>query len=192
MKKLTLLCSLLISNLAFSQGQQEIDLQLTFEATPPMPWIVGQEGEGRLRVTNLSSVLHARPIVEFFDYEPDPAEDVFQTISPIPGLPLCSPLSECEQFAQLCLDFGIVPPGGFRDCGVRIRAVEKRQIPATSRQVAFHYLGFYLDPNLANNTITRTLSISAEPVAVPMSPVAWAGLTLILLGFGVVRLRALD
>ena len=192
MIKLTLLCSLLICNLAFSQAQQQLDLQLTYETNPPMPWRVGQEGTLISKVTNLSPTLHAHAIVEFFDDEPDPAEDVFQYAGPIPGLPGCPPLSECEQFEQMCLDFGVVPPGGYRDCGARIRAIEKRQVPAISREVAFHYLNFYLDPDLSNNTVIETLSISAEPIAVPMSPVAWAGLSLILLAFGAVRLRAMN
>ena len=60
MKTLLLLCSLLLSFQAFSQTQPQIDLQLTFEAEPPMPWVVEQEGEVRLRVTNLSTTLSAQ------------------------------------------------------------------------------------------------------------------------------------
>ena len=54
------LCSLLLSFKAFGQTQPPIDLQLTFEADPPMPWVVGQVGETRLRVTNLSTTHAAR------------------------------------------------------------------------------------------------------------------------------------
>jgi len=190
MKKLTLLCSLLISNLAFSQAQQQLDLQLTYETNPPMPWRVGQEGTVIFKVTNRSPTLHAHPLVEFMDQVPSQDADVFQILGQI--LPGCPQNSECEQFEMLCLDFGIIPPGGFHTCGARYRAVEKRVIPWVTSQVAFHYLNFYLDPDLSNNTVMQTLSISAEPVAVPMSPVAWAGLSLILLAFGAVRLRVLD
>jgi len=190
MKKLSLLCSLLISNLAFSQAQQQLDLQLTYETNPPMPWRVGQEGTLILKVTNLSTTLHAHPIVEFIEQEPSPDADVFQILGVIP--PGCPPVAECEQFGIDCVDFGIISPGGVHECGARFRAVEKRRTPLVSSQVALHYLNFYLDPDLSNNTVMQTLSISAEPVAVPMSPVAWAGLSLILLAFGAVRLRAMN
>ena len=61
--KTLLLGSLLLSFQAFSQTQSEIDLQLTFESDPPMPWVVGQEGEVRLKVTNLSAILSVRGLV---------------------------------------------------------------------------------------------------------------------------------
>ena len=63
MKTRLLLGSLLLSFHAFSQTQSEIDLQLTFEAEPPMPWVVGQVGEVRLRVTNLSPILSVRGLI---------------------------------------------------------------------------------------------------------------------------------
>ncbi len=155
MIKLTLLCSLLISNLAFSQAQQQLDLQLTYETNPPMPWRVGQEGTVIFKVTNLSPTLHAHAIVEFLPQEPSPDADVFQILAPT--LPACPPVSECEQFGITCVDFGVISPGGFHQCGARFRAVEKRRTPWITSQVALHYLNFYLDPDLSNNTVMQII-----------------------------------
>jgi len=84
MKTRLLLCSLLLSFQAFSQTQPQIDLQLTFEADPPMPWVVGQEGEVRLRVTNLSPTLSARARFSPVDLPySGPVRDEFQTLSSI-------------------------------------------------------------------------------------------------------------
>ena len=176
-----LLCSLLLSFQAFSQTQPQIDLQLTNEADPPMPWVVGQEGEVRLRVTNLSTPLNTRarinPFLNMFSPPyAGPPRDEFQTLVSIPEN--CPLDPECQRFGQFCFEVGIIPAGESRFCYARLKALRKREAPNTARYDTYHFENQAIDPDLSNNSVTRSYSILAEPLSVPLSP--WTASLLVL------------
>ena len=187
-----LLGSLFLSFQAFSQTQPQIDLQLTFEADPPMPWVVGQEGEVRLRVTNLSTTLIARARINFlFDpFAPPysgPPRDEFETLVSFPQN--CPLDPECQRFGQICLEVGTIAPGESRFCYSRVRAIRKRDVPQLFNWVAYHFENQATDPNLTNNTVTTILSIASEPVSVPLSPWTASLIVLALMALGAAGLR---
>ena len=188
MKTRLLLCSLLLSFQAFSQTQPQIDLQLTFEADPPMPWVVGQEGEVRLRVTNLSPTLSARaqigPVGPPYS---GPPRDEFQTLVSFPQN--CSLVGSGLPFGITEYLVGDIPAGESRFCFARLRAVRKRDAPNVSNWVASHFNNQSSDPNPANNTATILYSIAAEARPVPLSGWATSLLIIVLLAFSAVHLR---
>ena len=192
MKTQLLLCSLLLSFQAFSQTQPEIDLQLTFESDPLMPWVVGQEGEVRLRVTNLSTKLAARARINFVgDFTVPyvgPPRDEFRNLG-IGFTQNCPNVTECNRFGQICYEVGNIPAGESRFCYARIRAFRKRDIPFTSQYIAYHFENAAIDPNEANNLTTLTLAIAEVPLSIPLSPWAKSLLVLALMAFGSVHLR---
>ena len=192
MKTQLLLCSLLLSFQAFSQTQPQIDLQLTVEHDPPMPWVVGQVGETRLRVTNLSKALIARARINFlFDpFAPPysgPPRDEFETLVSFPQN--CPLDPECQRFGQSCLEVGTIAPGESRFCYSRGRAIRKRDVPQLSNWTVYHFENQATDPNLTNNTVTIISSIASEPVSVPLSPWTASLLVLMLMAFGSAHLR---
>ena len=194
MKTQLLLCSLLLSFQAFSQTQPQIDLQLTFEADPPMPWVVGQEGEVRLRVTNLSPTQSARaqigPVEQFGPLDPPysgPPRDEFQTL--ISFVQNCPLIGSGLPFGITSFLVGDIPAGESRFCFARLRAVRKRDAPNVSNWVASHFNNQSSDPNPANNTATILYSIAAEARPVPLSGWATSLLIIVLLAFSAVHLR---
>lgn len=193
MKTRLLLGSLLLSFQAFSQTQPQIDLQLTFEADPPMPWVVGQEGEIRLRVTNLSTTTSARarinPLLNMFSppYS-GPPRDEFQNAG-ISFAQNCPIDPECQRFGQLCFEVGTIPAGESRFCFSRIRAVRKRDVPFTSQYFVYHFENQALDPDLTNNTVTGSFSILADTISVPISAWATSLLVFVLMAIGTASLR---
>ena len=188
MKTRLLLSSLLLSFQAFSQTQPQIDLQLTFEADPPMPWVVGQEGEVRLRVTNLSTTLSARAQIGPIDppYS-GPPRDEFQTL--VSFAQNCSIVGSGSPFDIIGFVVGDIPAGESRFCFARLRAVRKRDAPNVSNWVASHFNNQASDPSPANNTATTLYSIAAEVRPVPLSGWAASLLVLALMAFSSVHLR---
>ena len=176
----------------FQPNTTACDLQLTVEHDPPMPWVVGQVGETRLRVTNLSTTLIARARVNFL-FDPfaapysGPPRDEFATL--VFFLQNCPLDPECQRFGQICLEVGTIAPGESRFCYSRLRAIRKRDVPQLSNWVAHHFENQATDPNLTNNTVTIISSIAAAPVPVPLSPWAKSLLVLALMAFGSVQLR---
>ena len=183
-----LLGSLFLSFQAFSQTQPQIDLQLTFEADPPMPWVVGQEGEVRLRVTNLSTKLIARARISPIDSPySGPPRDEFQTLSSIAQN--CPNVPECNRFGQACFEVGIIPAGESRSCKARVRAIRKREVPQRFKWATYHFENQAIDPNAENDSTLTLLSIVSEPLSVPLSPWTASLIVLALMAFGSVHLR---
>jgi hypothetical protein len=151
---------------AFSQPAPQIDLELTLEANPPFPWVIGQEGVFITRVKNLSTTLTANNVL----VQPQsaippnvPPNDVFDPT----GAPnscaisfFCSPCS--------CYEVAAIAPGETRACEFPFRAVASYNNPGRSRWNTF--MIFTSDPNLDNNTAQILAGVVTARTEVPLAP----------------------
>ncbi len=171
---------------SFAQSTQ-IDLALTIENAPLSPWVLGQAGVIRFRVTNLSTTQGATSRIFLLDPIPElpGIPDGFEGSG---ALPSCPQGFGCSSFGQTCFDPPGIPPNSSVTCEFYLRAAYPGVRPARSRGnvVVFNAI----DPNLANNVAQEDLGILDELNAVPLSPLTMLGLIALIGGLGIGRVRA--
>ena len=187
MRGLICLVLALICTPAFSQTIPLVDLKLTITADPPFPWRIGQVGTVNMSVTNLSKTQGTVALIQLVPAIPPnmPPTDAFEPISES-----CPRNGECTAFGLLCSETPPINPGATVSCVITLKAEISRN-PGRSRRYAYtnQFEYNFIDPDLSNNTAQIELSILPDNIPVPLAPMSYLVMFLLIGGIGVLVLR---
>jgi hypothetical protein len=179
-RRLIIFWGLIVSATTQAQTSPDVDLSLTYETIPPMPWRLGQEGVLRATVKNLSTNA-ATNSAYLRGIPPSPPNvlpiDVFL-------IPVGQEISTCQVsffcLPATCYDMPRIEPGETKVCDFPRYAAERFGNPGNRRlRVEMIFNG---DPDVSNNEAQITAGILANPT-VPSggkSSIWLAGLTLLI------------
>jgi len=173
---------------AFSQTIPLVDLKLTITADPPFPWRIGQVGTVSMNVTNLSKTQGTIALIQLIPAVPPNVQptDGFESISAS-----CLGNSECAQFGQMCSETPPINPGATVSCVFTLKAIISRNRPSRSRRYAYtnQFQYNFIDPDLSNNYAQIELAILPDNIAVPLAPLSYLVMLILIGGIGVFGVR---
>ena len=163
-----------------AQSLPPLDLGLRIESFPPMPVPLNAFVTVRWTVKNNSTTNSV--LGEIFFLNPIPPNvgvtDAFQPF----GLGSCG---SCLLGASNCDQTPIIQPGQEGYCERYYYAVGYNANPAFGRDRVFHVPGAWRDPNPSNDEVRYRFAIQApEPIQVPLSPLSYGLMGLLVLGLG--------
>jgi len=174
---------------AFSQNIPLVKLKLTITAVPAFPWRIGQVGTVNMNVTNLSKTQGTVALIQLVPAIPPnmPPTDVFETVAP----ESCPRNGECSTFGQVCSETPPIDPGATVSCVFTLKAIISRNRPTRSRNYAYtnQFKYNFIDPDLSNNTAQIELSILPDNIAVPLAPMSYLVMLVLIGGIGVLGVR---
>ncbi len=165
MQQLSAISLLFIATATFSQTSPPVDLALTYETVPAMPWRLGQEGVLRATVKNLSTK-SATNSAYLRGVPPTPPNvlpiDIFL-------IPVGQEISTCQVsffcFPANCFEINRIEPGETKICDFPRYAAERFGNPG-NRRLRVEMI-FNTDPDISNNEAQITAGILANE-AVPV------------------------
>ena len=173
---------------AFSQSIPIVDIKLTITADPPYPWRIGQVGTVNMNVTNLSQTQGTIALIQNIPAIPPniSTPDGFDVISES-----CPRNGECTAFGQLCWETPPIDPGAAVSCIITLKAEISRNRPGRSRRFAYtnQFEYNFIDPDLSNNTAQIELSILPDNIPVPLTPICYLVMLVLIGGIGVFGVR---
>ena len=174
---------------AFSQSIPIVDIKLTITADPPYPWRIGQVGTVSMNVTNLSKTQGTVALIELIRPIPPnrPPTDGFELIAET----TCPRNGECTAFGRLCNETPPIDPGATVSCVFTLKALFSRNNPSRSRNFAYtnQFEYNFIDPDLSNNTAQIELSILPDNIPVPLTPMSYLVMLVLIGGIGVFGVR---
>jgi len=174
---------------AFSQTLPIVDVKLTITADPPLPWRVGQVGTVSMNVTNLSQTQGTVALIEFLRPTPPNVQptDGFELITET----TCPSNVECAVFGRLCLETPPIDPGATVSCVSTLKAIISRNNPSRSLRFAYtdSFQYNFVDPDLSNNYAQVAFGVIPNIVAVPLAPLSYLVMLLLIGGIGVLGVR---
>ena len=173
---------------AFSQSIPIVDIKLTITADPPSPWRIGQVGTVSMNVTNLSATQGTVALIQLVPAIPPnlSTPDGFEIISEP-----CPRSNECAQFGQVCSETPPIAPGATVSCIITLKAEISRSRPGRSRSYAYNdqFQTNFIDPDLSNNYAQIELAILPDHIPVPLTPMSYLVMLLLIGGIGVFGVR---
>lgn len=174
---------------AFSQTIPLVDVKLTITEVPPLPWHIGQVGTVSLNVTNLSKTQGTVALIEFLRPIPPNVQptDGFELITET----TCPSNVECAVFGRLCLETPPIDPGATVSCVSTFKALFSRNNPSRSSLFAYtdSFQLNFVDPDLSNNYAQVAFGVIPNVVAVPLAPLSYLVMLVLIGGIGVFGMR---
>jgi hypothetical protein len=155
-----------------------VDVAIRTELSAPLPWILGSTYELRLIVENRSDL--------------DTQGFIRQTFL-VPGLvdrfefiaDSCLRNADCEQFGSLCYDTPVLAARSSAECVLTRRPLQLRGQDFFARYTYQNLISTQFDPDLSNNSADVRINLVAVPVTqLPLSPLSYGLMGLLLLGLG--------
>ena len=173
---------------AFSQTLPVVDIKLAIVVDPPSPWRIGQVGTVSMNVTNLSATQGTVALIQLVPAIPPnlSTPDGFEIISEP-----CPRSNECAQFGQVCSETPPIAPGATVSCIITLKAEISRNRPGRSRSYDYNdqFQTNFIDPDLSNNYAQIELAILPDNIAVPLAPLSYLFMLLLIGGIGVYGVR---
>ena len=180
MCRLLTLIALISSCSAASQSLPEVDLLFRFEVIPARFVALGTNVTVRLAVTNLSTTRPAIGEIVILRSVP-PDKEPYDVFNPTGQPSNCGPCIGSD----LCFRTEIIPAGETRYCDLYRVAAQYVGIPIRARAGVIHAQGTAIDPNPSNNIEQITIGIlPPTPVQVPLSPLSYGLMSVLMLGLG--------
>ena len=174
---------------AFCQTIPLVDVKLTITADPPLPWQIGQVGTVSMNVTNLSKTQGTVALIEFLRPIPPNVQptDSFELITET----TCPRNVECAVFGRLCLETPPIDPGATVSCVSTLRAIISRNNPSRSSLFAYTdpFQYNFRDPDLSNNYAQVAFGVIPNTIAVPLAPLSYLVMLILIGGIGVFGVR---
>ena len=155
-----------------------VDVAIRAELSTPLPWILGSTNELRLVVENRSN-RDTRGTIRVQPLSNGPT-DVFKFISDS-----CRRNADCEQFGTLCYDTPIILAGAETQCVLTRQPIQIGQQNRFTRYTYRDLIAPHFDPDLTNNSVDVRITLVAQPpTQVPLSPMSYGLMGLMVLGLG--------
>lgn len=173
---------------AFSQAIPEVDIKFAMVVEPPSPWRIGQVGTVSMNVTNLSTSQSTVALIQNLPSIPPnvATPDGFEILSDP-----CPQSVECSAFGQVCRETPLIEPGATVSCVITLKAEISRNRPGRSRRFAYNdqFQTNFVDPDLSNNYAQIELAILPDNIPVPLAPLSYLVMLLLIGGIGVFGVR---
>ena len=174
---------------AFSQPIPLVDIKLTITADPPFPWRIGQVGTVNMNVTNLSKSQGSVALIQLVPAIPPNVQptDGFEPVA----AESCPRNGECAAFGQVCSETPPIDPGATVSCVFTLKAIISRNRPTRSRNYAYtnQFQYNFIDPDLSNNYAQIELAILPDNIPVPLTPMSYLVMLVLIGGIGVFGVR---
>ncbi len=161
-----------------------IDLSYRAELVPPPPYRIGQQFKLRMIVTNHSTQFFTYAIVE-------PIQSIPPNVPPFDLITSSGPITNCDVcLSGQCFETPVILPQQTIICEQGLRAESSSRNPVRLRAKVFHPFNIATDPNPSNDQDQVSVEILPEPiVSVPLSPLSYSLMSLLMLGLGGWALR---